>query len=99
MIRRLLQALARLAAALAVIAIVVIPVAVMLRIAGNPFDPNVLGRLAGMQAEMILVGKHRPGDLPVARMSRFAVVINMQVARRLKAYSPLDLLKVAETVN
>ena len=51
MIRRLLQALARLAAALAVIAIVVIPVAVMLRIAGNPFDPNVLSRLADRRVD------------------------------------------------
>jgi len=58
-----------------------------------------VGRLAGMQAEKILVGKRKPGDLPVARMSRFAVVINMQVARRLKAFPPLDLLQVAETVN
>jgi hypothetical protein len=51
MIRRLLQTLARLAAALAVIAIVVIPVAVMLRIAGNPFDPNVLSRLADRRVD------------------------------------------------
>jgi len=58
-----------------------------------------IGRLAGSQAEKILVGRRQPGDLPVARMSRFAVVINMQVARRLKAFPPLELLQVAETVN
>ena len=51
MIRRSLHALARLAAAVAVIAIVVIPVAVMLRIAGNPFDPNVLSRLADRRVD------------------------------------------------
>lgn len=58
-----------------------------------------IGRLAGMQAEKILVERRKPGDLPVARMTRFAVVINMQVARRLKAFPPLDLLQVAETVH
>ena len=51
MIRLLLHALARLAAAVAVIAIVVIPAAVMLRIAGNPFDPNVLSRLADRRVD------------------------------------------------
>lgn len=58
-----------------------------------------IGRLAGAQAEKILVGKRRPGELPVARMTSFAVVINMQVARKLKAFPPLELLQVAETVN
>jgi putative ABC transport system substrate-binding protein len=58
-----------------------------------------IGRLAGAQAEKILVGKRSPGELPVARMTSFAVVINMQVARKLKAFPPLELLQVAETVN
>lgn len=58
-----------------------------------------VGRLAGQQAEKILVGKIAPGDIPVLRMSNFAVVINMGVARKLKLFPPLDLLQVAETVN
>ena len=58
-----------------------------------------VGRLAGQQAEKILVGKIAPGDLPVWRMTNFAVVINMDVARKLKLFPPLDLLQVAETVN
>ncbi len=58
-----------------------------------------VGRLAGMQAEKILAGGAVPGDLPVARMTDFAFVINMDVARKLKLFPPLDLLQIAETVN
>ncbi len=60
---------------------------------------NDVGRLAGGQAERILVDGVTPGDLPVARMTNFAVVINMGVARKLKLFPPLDLLQIAETVN
>ena len=58
-----------------------------------------VGRLAGQQTEKILIGKVSPGDIPVLRMTNFAVVINMDVARKLKLFPPLDLLQVAETVN
>lgn len=58
-----------------------------------------VGRLAGAQAERILVDGRRAGDLPVARMTDFAVVINMEVARRLGRFPPLPLLQVAETVH
>ena len=58
-----------------------------------------VGRLAGQQAEKILRGKAAAGSLPVARMTKFAVVINMQVAKKLNLMPPLDLLQVAETVN
>lgn len=58
-----------------------------------------VGRLAGAQAEKILRGGVKAGDLPVARMTRFAVVINMQVAKKLGLIPPLDLLRIAETVN
>ena len=58
-----------------------------------------VGRLAGTQAEKILVGGATPGDLAVARMTDFAFVINMTVARKLKLFPPLELLQIAETVN
>ena len=58
-----------------------------------------VGRLAGEQAEKILVDGAAPGDLPVLRMTNFAVVINMDVAKKLKLFPPLDLLQIAETVN
>ncbi len=58
-----------------------------------------VGRLAGMQAEKILAGGAAPGDLAVARMTDFAFVINMDVAKKLKLFPPLELLQIAETVN
>jgi len=68
----------------------------LISVAARYYD---VGHLAGQQAEKILVGKVAPGDLPVLRMTNFAVVINMDVARKLKLFPPLDLLQVAETVN
>jgi putative ABC transport system substrate-binding protein len=68
----------------------------LISVAARYYD---VGRLAGGQAEKILVDGNAPGDLPVARMTNFAVVINMEVARKLKLFPPLDLLQVAETVN
>lgn len=58
-----------------------------------------VGRLAGMQAEKILVGGATPGDLPVARATDFAYVVNMEVARELNLYPPVAILQIAETVN
>jgi putative ABC transport system substrate-binding protein len=58
-----------------------------------------VGRLAGEQAEKILVDGVAPGDLPVVRMTNFAVVINMDVAKELKLFPPLDLLQIAEKVG
>lgn len=68
----------------------------LISVAARYYD---VGRLAGGQAEKILVGGIAPGDLPVVRMTNFAVVINMETARKLKLFPPLDLLQVAETVN
>jgi len=68
----------------------------LISVAARYYD---VGRLAGQQAEKILVGRIAPGDIPVLRMTNFAVVINMGVARKLKLFPPLDLLQVAETVN
>ncbi|MCW3783440.1 ABC transporter substrate-binding protein [Defluviimonas salinarum] len=58
-----------------------------------------VGRLAGAQAERILVEGVTPGDLPVARMTNFAVTINLGMAKQLKLYPPIGLLQIAETVN
>lgn len=57
------------------------------------------GRLAGAQAEKILVGGASPGGLPVARVTDFSFVINMEVARKLNLLPPTELLLIAETVN
>jgi putative ABC transport system substrate-binding protein len=68
----------------------------LISVAARYYD---VGRLAGEQAERILVSKMTPGDLPVSRMTNFAVVINIGIAKKLKLFPPLDLLQVAETVN
>ena len=58
-----------------------------------------VGRVAGEQADKILRGGVKAGSLPVRHVTRFAVLINMQVAKRLKLFPPLELLQIAETVN
>lgn len=68
----------------------------LLSVAPRYYD---VGRLAGRQAERILVEGLVPGSLPVARVSDFAIVINMTVARRLGRFPPMALLQVAETVE
>ena len=68
----------------------------LISVAARYYD---VGRLAGEQAEKILVDGVAPGDLPVVRMTNFAVVINMDVAKELKLFPPLDLLQIAEKVG
>ena len=65
-------------------------------IAARYFD---VGRLAGTQARKILVDGMVPGDIPVARMTDFAYVVNMEVARKLNLFPPVAILQFAETVN
>jgi putative ABC transport system substrate-binding protein len=68
----------------------------LISVAARYYD---VGRLAGRQAERILVEGAVPSDLPVVRMTDFAVVINLAVAKRLNLFPPIDLLEIAETVN
>lgn len=58
-----------------------------------------VGRLAAQQALRILRDGASAGELPVARVTGFAVVINLGVARALGRFPPIGLLQVAETVN
>src|SRR3546814_12483734 len=58
-----------------------------------------VGRLAGEQAEKILVDGISAGELPDAQMTNFAIVTNMDVARKLQLFPPIDLLQIAQTVN
>ncbi len=68
----------------------------LISVAARYYD---VGRLAAAQAEKILVGGATPGDLPVVRMTDFAFVINMAVAKKLKLFPPIDLLQIADTIN
>lgn len=68
----------------------------LISVAARYYD---VGRLAGSQAERILVGGVAPGDLPLVRMADFAVVINVAVAKKLNFFPPMGLLDIAETVD
>jgi putative ABC transport system substrate-binding protein len=58
-----------------------------------------VGRLAGEQVRRILVDGETPGDLAVVAVEKFAYVINMETARRVKLLPPIEVLEIAETVN
>ena len=58
-----------------------------------------VGELAAEQAEKILFKGATPGDLPVIGVKEFAYVINMDTARKLNLFPPIEVLKYAETVN
>lgn len=68
----------------------------LLSVAARYYD---VGRLAAAQAEKILVDGVAPGDLPVARMTEFAYVINMDVAKKLDLYPPVAIIQIAEIVE
>src|SRR3546814_17180076 len=53
----------------------------LISVAARYYD---VGRLAGGQAEKILVEGMSAVALPVAQMTNFAIVINMDVARKLQ---------------
>ena len=59
----------------------------------------LVGKLAGAQAERILVGGERPEDIPVASLARFTLLIRMPVALELGIYPPLGLLRIAQVVD
>ena len=59
----------------------------------------LIGKLAGAQAERILVGGERPEDIPVASLPRFALLIRIPVAVQLGIYPPMGLLRVAQVVE
>lgn len=58
-----------------------------------------VGRLAGRQVEKILLDGTRPGDLPVARMTDFAVTVNLSMAKDIGLFPPVSLLQIAEVVE
>jgi len=70
--------------------------AALISVAARYYD---VGRLAGEQAAKILFDHVAPGDLPVLRMTDFAVTINMSVAEAIGAYPPMGLVQIAEIVE
>ncbi len=58
-------------------------------------DYYTLGKLAGLQAERILVDGIAPEELPIALLSRFKLWINIDVAHAMKLYPPMNLIPIA----
>ena len=59
-------------------------------------DYHTLGKLTALQAERILVEERRPEDLPVARLARYKLWINMDVMRELELFPPMDMIAIAD---
>ena len=58
-----------------------------------------VGQLAAAKAVEILVQHRAPKDIPIETLKRFALIINMQVARKLQIYPPITMLNYAEIVT
>lgn len=58
-----------------------------------------VGKLAATQAQSILLDDVAAGDLPIATLDRYSVIINMRVARELELYPPIQLIGIAEIVE
>ncbi|ELE5892219.1 ABC transporter substrate-binding protein [Vibrio fluvialis] len=58
-----------------------------------------VGQLAANQASKILFDDAKPGDLPIAELSNYAITINMDVARKMSLFPPIQLLRFADLVN
>jgi putative ABC transport system substrate-binding protein len=68
----------------------------LLSIAADLYD---VGKLAAGQALRILRDGATPGDLPIVSATDFGYVVNMEVARRLDRFPPIEFMQVAQTVN
>lgn len=68
----------------------------LVSIAARAYD---VGRVAAEQVLRILRDGETPGDLPIARVTDFAYVVNMDVAKKLDLFPPIEILQVAETIN
>ncbi len=58
-----------------------------------------VGQLAANQAEKVLFEGVEPGQLPIAELQSYSITINMDVARQMSLYPPIQLLRFAELVN
>ena len=58
-----------------------------------------IGRLAAMQAQNIIFRKKIPGELPIKKLDRYSVLINLTTAKELDLYPPISLLKISEIIR
>lgn len=57
------------------------------------------GAFAGYKAEQILLKKQNVDSIPIERLQRYSLVINMNAAAALGMYPPIDLMRIAELVG
>ena len=57
-----------------------------------------VGQLAAAKAVDILAGHKSVREIPVETLKRFSLLVNMQTARQLHLYPPLELLNYAEVI-
>jgi len=60
---------------------------------------STVGQLTASKAELILVKKIDPKNIPVVAPPGFTLIVNMGIAKELQQYPPLRVLKIAETVR
>lgn len=58
-----------------------------------------LGQLTAYKAEQILLDRVAPQEIPIETLQRFALIINMELARKLELYPPLAMLSYANVIN
>lgn len=58
-----------------------------------------VGQLAGSKAAEILVERVPPQKIPIETLKRFALIINMSVAKQLGVYPPIAMLNYAEVIT
>jgi putative tryptophan/tyrosine transport system substrate-binding protein len=58
-----------------------------------------VGQLTAFKARQILVEGKTPETIPITSPRRFSYMINMRVAKQLKLYPPMNILKFAEIVE
>lgn len=58
-----------------------------------------VGQLAALQAKRVLVDHVAPDQLEIERLKRSSLIVNMDTARKLALYPPMDILKYAELIN
>jgi putative tryptophan/tyrosine transport system substrate-binding protein len=60
---------------------------------------TTVGQLTASKAEMILVKKIEPKNIPIVAPPGFSLIVNMRVAKELQLYPPIRVVKIAEIVN
>ncbi len=58
-----------------------------------------VGQLAGSKAVDILTQGANPQTLPIEKLKRFSLIINMKVAKQIGAYPPISMLNYADIIT